>query len=158
MSLRGMPVGHRPRLSLFCRIYSGADKLKDKHRKHRFNMTDVVQGGIIPTSPISQTDIESLKKLYTFREPTEVLHSLEKYPFLVPLLLEAKGHVRYYFPASPLFLEYVPEPEIDNHLLALHIGTDLDSESAMDTLEQLYKDWWVNVSIHSQGKLCIDVE
>lgn len=121
-------------------------------------MTDVVQGGIITTSPISQTDIESLEKLYTFWEPTEVLQFLEKYPFLVPLLLEAKGHIIHYFPDSPLFLEYIPDPEIDNHLLALHIGTDLDSESAMDTLDQLYKDWWVNVSIQSQGKLCIDVE
>lgn len=73
-------------------------------------------------------------------------------------MLEAKEHIIAYFPDSPLVLEYVPDPEVDNYVLALYISTDFESEEAMDKLDQLYKDRWVDVSIQSQGKLCINVE
>lgn len=121
-------------------------------------MTDIEQvGAMIATTNISQSDIESLERLYTFREPTEVLQFLEKYPFLVPLLLEAHEHIRHYFPDSPLFLQYVPDPEIDYSQLVVYIATDLEPEEATDTLDQ-FDDWWVEVPNRGQDKMSISLD
>ena len=40
---------------------------------------------------LPQAEIELLERWYTFRERAEVLWFLERYPFLVSLLLEAYG-------------------------------------------------------------------
>lgn len=100
---------------------------------------------------------ERLQALYTFREPAKVTRFLEQYPFLIPLLLEAPEQIRIYFPGSPLFLQYLPDPEIDYPLLVLYVGTNLEPEEAVERLDQL-DDWWVEVPNRDRGKLCIDVE
>ena len=38
---------------------------------------------------ISQSDIEALEQLYTFRGRSEILEFMTQHPFLVPVLLEA---------------------------------------------------------------------
>lgn len=120
-------------------------------------MTDLTQTGAIATSNISQSDIQSLERLYTIRRPAEVLQFLDKYPFLVPLVVEAHGHIRHHFPDSPLFLEYVPDPEIDYPQLIVYIVTDLNPDKAIDTLDK-FDGWWVKVSDKGQDKLSINLD
>lgn len=117
-------------------------------------MTHAKQGSTsLAAPPPSRADIESLKRFYVFREPTEVLEFLEKHPFLVPLLLEAPARIRQYFPDSPLFLQYVPDPESDDEKLVAYIATNLAPEEAIDTLEQFDDNWWVDVEERAQDKM-----
>lgn len=111
----------------------------------------------IATPNISQSDIESLERLYTSREQTEVLQFIEQYPFLVPLLLEIHPHIRHHFPDSPLFLEYVPDPEIDDPQLVVYIVTGLEPEEALDRLD-LFDEWWEEVENRGQGKMFINLD
>ncbi|MCC5608473.1 hypothetical protein LC612_17195 [Nostoc sp. CHAB 5834] len=98
---------------------------------------------------ISPADIETLEQLYTFRERTEVLEFLDKYPFLIPVLLQAPKKIRHYFPDSQLFLEVVPDPEIiDYVLLVLSILMKLDPDDAIARQKQMDLDWWLNNTTH----------
>ncbi|WP_249067927.1 hypothetical protein [Argonema antarcticum] len=49
---------------------------------------------------IPKADIEALEGAYTFRGREEILQFIAKYPFLVPVLLEAPDKVKHYFPDS----------------------------------------------------------
>lgn len=117
--------------------------------------------GVKTAIPLNPADIEQLKELYSFREPAEVLQFLEKYPFLVPLSLEAHQHIRKYFPDLPVFLEVITDPEArsrDEDILWIYIATDLDSEEAIDTLERLDDDWWLDAEPQAQGKMFINID
>src|SRR5215472_16363143 len=63
--------------------------------------------------PVSPEVLDlNIEKLYIFRDPPEVTSFLEEYPFLIPLLQEARMHIRRYFPDSDVILEVVTDPEI----------------------------------------------
>lgn len=124
-------------------------------------MTNTELTGMTSTITLEPAQVERLKELYSFREPAEDLQFLEKYPFLVPLLLEAHQPIRKYFPDSPLFLEVVTDPEArsrDEDMLWIYIGTHLDSEEAIDTLERLDDDWWLDAEPQAQGKMFINID
>ncbi len=108
---------------------------------------------------ISEADIETLEQLYSFRERTEVLAFLDKYPFLVPVLLEAPAKIRQYFPDSQLFLEVVPDAEIaDWVLLVLSILMNLDPNDAVDKLHQLDWNWGLHNSYEVRSKFLTTLE
>lgn len=104
---------------------------------------------------IPQADIETLEQLYTFRGRTEVLAFLDKYPFLVPILLEAPEKICYYFPDSQLFLEVVPDAEIIDWIqLVLSILINIDPYEAVNKLHQLDLEWWLkNTTNEMRSKL-----
>ncbi len=112
----------------------------------------------ITTPTIYPSDIESLERLYTFRKPTDVLKFLAKYPFLVPLVLEAHGYIRKHFPDSPLFLQYVPDPEIDDPQLVVYIVTKLEPEEAIDRMDEFDADWYRNYPNQDQGKMFFNLD
>ena len=108
---------------------------------------------------ISQTDIELLEQLYTFREQIEVLEFLDKHPFLIPVLLEAPEKIRQYFPDSQLFLEVVPDVEIiDLVLLILSIRINLDPNDAVDRLNQLDWNWGLHNSFEVRSNFITTLE
>jgi len=109
---------------------------------------------------IPRIEIRLLERLYIFREPKEVSRFLEDNPFLILLLLETYGQIeRYFGPYPQVFLEIVTDPEAsDNHELFALIYTSLTPDDALDRLDRLDRDWWLDASRTSQGKLCIDVE
>ncbi|MEC4991061.1 MAG: hypothetical protein SAJ37_20190 [Oscillatoria sp. PMC 1068.18] len=122
-------------------------------------MTNLSQDSLISLSNISQPDVENLQRLYTFRKPTEVLTFLDRNSFLVSLLLEAYNHIRSRFPNAELFLEYVPDPEIDDPQLVVYIATSIvNRQQAIDNLEQIDEDWWLNVSDRTQEKIYITLD
>jgi hypothetical protein len=108
---------------------------------------------------VPQAETQWLGQLYTFRQQAEVLRFLERFPFLVSLLLEAHGQVENYFPRSPVSLEVVADPEVaDDCQLVLSIATDFAPDEAVDRLERFDEDWWLDALDRAQGKLCINVE
>ena len=92
---------------------------------------------------ISQSDIEALEKLYIFRDKTEIIEFIKKYPFLLPVVLEAPAEIRPYFPDQKLLLQVINDPEIPNyiHLVLSIILTDLDPDQAMEREDELRKNW-----------------
>ncbi len=111
------------------------------------------------TVRVSQAEIELLERLYTFRERAEVLWFLERYPFLVSLLLEAYGKIGNHFPYPQVFLEVVTDPEaFDDYQLVIFIATNFAPDEAVGKLEQFDEDWWLDALDRAQGKLCINVE
>lgn len=106
-----------------------------------------------------QIEIQWLERLYVFRNRAEVIWFLEKYPFLVSLLLEAYDKIGKYFPHSPLFLEVFTDSEaVNESQLVIFIATNLTPDKAVERLDQLDEDWWLDALEQSQGKLCINLE
>lgn len=108
---------------------------------------------------LSKTEVKVLEQLYIFRRRKEVLALLNRNPFLAPLLLEASGKVRHFFPGSQLSLEVVSDFETDDssQLLA-SITTHLPVGTALDKLNEFDANWWLEAAGLANGKLCIDVE
>ena len=103
---------------------------------------------------------EALEKLYTYRRPNEVKGYIKAYPFLVPLLVEAHDKIREYFePQSEVVLEVVTDPEADDEReLFAFIQTNCTPEEALDRLNRLDQEWWLDASLRSEEKLCIHTE
>lgn len=106
--------------------------------------------------------IKQLQEIYSFkdREPGEVLQFIEKYPFLIPLLLEAPDKVREFFPDAGLALKVNIDPESyseESNDLLLLIKSDIDPEESVDILEELDDAWWIKVEHLSQGKMFTDL-
>ena len=102
---------------------------------------------------ISQSDIEALEQLYTFRGRSEILEFMTQHPFLVPVLLEAPEKIRHDFADSQLFLEVIPDTEIPDWVhLVLSILTKLDPNDAVDRLNQLEWNWGLHNSYQVRSK------
>ncbi len=119
-----------------------------------------------PTISILQADAQYLDQLhilqrwYAFRsERTEILRFLEKYPFLVSLLVEAYYNIVTYVPHSLVYLDVITDPEeFGAEQLIAFIATDLDPDEATNALSYFDKKWWLNSLQRAQGKLCITLE
>ena len=104
-------------------------------------------------------ELTLLNRIYTFRKPSEISDFLSDNVYLVPLLAEAYEKIREYFPSAKLILEVVADPEADKEKeLVIFICTKLPPDEALDRLELLDKNWWLDASLDSGEKLCIHVE
>lgn len=118
------------------------------------------------TVSVPQTDIwyrrqlHILERWYIFRdERAEILHFLEKYPFLVSLLFEACGEIEKHFSYPLLYLAVTADPEeLTTDQLVVSIATPLTPEEAVNALSQFDKTWWLKSLKRAQGKLCITLE
>ncbi|HEY9808622.1 MAG TPA: helix-turn-helix domain containing protein [Halomicronema sp.] len=108
---------------------------------------------------LASADIETLQKFYTFKEPAEIIKFLQKNPFLIPLILEAHPHIRKHFPESRLYLQVRIDPEIPSwKMLRLSIDTNIsDPEIAIDTLEKIDDEWWLDAQPRSQNKMFLNL-
>lgn len=109
---------------------------------------------------MAEWQVESLARLFSFRNPTEVVGFLRKHPFLIDLLEKVHPEVQKHFGPNPkIFLEVVIDPEAtDDRQLFAFIQTTLSVEEANKRLEQLDEDWWLDAMDGAKGKLCIDIE
>lgn len=100
-------------------------------------------------------DWQALTSIYHIPKPNEVINFLERYPFLIPLLLEAKLAIDQHFLDDPLFLMINIDPDDGTEQLALEIDSDIsDSEEIIDRLEMIYDDpWWNGARVKSQSKM-----
>lgn len=118
------------------------------------------------TVSVPQTDVRYrlqlhiLERWYIFRgERAEILHFLEKHPFLVSLLFDACGEIEKYFSHPLLYLAVAIDPEESTtDQLVVSIAIPLTPEEAVNALNQFDKAWWLNSLKRAQGKLCITLE
>ncbi|MBL7075352.1 TIGR04255 family protein [candidate division KSB1 bacterium] len=126
-------------------------------KRHQVKVLDV--GVSADPEEVEKQVRTTLERLYTFREREEVLWFLERYPFLVSLLLDAYKEIGNYFPYSQVFLEVITDPEAtEDSQLVIFIATNLAPDKADDRLERFDEDWWLDALDRAQGKLCIDME
>ena len=99
-----------------------------------------------------------LNNKYTLKTAADVYDFIGYNPYLLPLLMEAYHRIRNCFPSEILFLEVVTDPdEIGDKQLVIYICTDLSPRDAIDKLDQLDDNWWLNASDASDSKLLIQV-
>ena len=105
-------------------------------------------------------EVQRLEQLYVFRKRIEVLQFLKMNRFLAPLLLEAYTKIGRHFGQYPrVFLEVIADPEANNNSqLFAFIGTSLSPDEALEMLDRLDEEWWLDTLDEAQGKLCIDLE
>jgi len=102
---------------------------------------------------------ELLATKYTFHNSFETTKFIKNNSFLVPLLLEAEKVIREYFTDEELFLEVIHDAEdIDFEELIIFIHTNLSPKEALDRLDKIDEEWWIDASIKSKGKLNINIE
>jgi len=104
-------------------------------------------------------DLTSLSQNYTFRRSSEVLEFLSDNVSLMPLIEEAYRKIREYFPEEKLILEVVADPEVDNEKeLMIFIHTTLNPDEALERLDMLDENWWLDASLEAGEKLCVHME
>ncbi len=111
--------------------------------------------------PISPGDLERLEQVYSFRDRAATVEFLEANPFLVPLLLEARGKIEEYFPGAPVSLEFGCDPESteEDCWIMAYIATKLNIDDAFAARERFGDEWWRGDAIdRAQMKLNIDIE
>jgi hypothetical protein len=106
-----------------------------------------------------EDDLETLKRIYTFQSGPEVVKFLNAEANLVPLLKEAYDEIRKYFPSAVLILDILIDPEAtDEKELAILIRTSLHPDEALDRLDLLDEEWWLDASLDTGEKLSIHLE
>lgn len=104
-------------------------------------------------------ELTLLKRIYTFRKPSEISEFLGDNVYLIPQVVEAHEKIIEYFPTADLVLEVVADPEApDEKELVIFIHTNLTPDEALDRLEMFDRNWWLDASLDTGGKLCIHVE
>jgi hypothetical protein len=74
-------------------------------------------------------------------------------------LVEAYDNIEAFFPSAELILEVVTDPEAKRDKeLVVFIHTSLTPDEALDKLERLDRNWWLDASLDAGGKLCIHLE
>ncbi len=109
---------------------------------------------ITAARPVS---IDDLTELYSVQDRAEVGEYLRQFPFLVPLLKEARGKIARYFGVEvqvSLAVVESQEDENDRELYA-KIHTSAPSESALKSLRSLDAGWWLDALDQADGKLTI---
>lgn len=104
--------------------------------------------------------LDQLADAYTFRDGDSVAAFLLRHPYLVDLLMEARGEIRKQFgPETPVVLQLSSdaEAEHDEELLAL-VLTPLPVDEALSRLDRLDETWWLDALDRAQDQLTIHVE
>jgi hypothetical protein len=98
---------------------------------------------------------------YTLRQPDEVVGFLTRHSSLLGILDEAPKQIHQYFGETlyNLILEIVKDPEAeDDEELILFIPTNMSVDKALQILERVDNDWWLEKGSHTQGNLGINLE
>lgn len=99
------------------------------------------------TTSLPAPTTDDVATLYLFREPDEVRRFLTTYPFLVPLLVEARQIIAQHFPpGTPVALDLLYDRETgsedDTELFAL-VQTNLAPEETRPRFDRFRDEWWL---------------
>jgi len=75
---------------------------------------------------------------------------------VIGVLGEAPDRITKLFGNVPLHLEVIRDPEEDVELLFIEIKTDLPSGRAVDLLDTLDDEWWLDVDTSVRKMLAVD--
>jgi hypothetical protein len=100
----------------------------------------------------------SIERLYSLTGKAAVTRILDKYSFLILLLLEAHEKIAVYFLNPEVSLEVITDPETEgDYQLLASVSTSLGAEDAYRRLKEFDRAWWLDELGRSQGLLCISV-
>jgi hypothetical protein len=103
--------------------------------------------------------VQILEKLYQFRNHGCVTGFLREFSFLAGLLVETHAMIQQHFgTSSEIALEVVEDPETEERQLFALIKTFLPPDEAIEALDRLDQEWWLDALPGAHGKLSIDVE
>ena len=88
-------------------------------------------------------------------ESDSVYRFLDTHLELSDLLLEAAEQIRADFPQASRRLEAYVDPETGHEQLIAYVGTNLDFDDFMNSLEQFRQDWWLDNPGRAQSNLSI---
>ncbi|MDD2353679.1 MAG: hypothetical protein PHX56_09045 [Atribacterota bacterium] len=118
----------------------------------------IVFGGEYNTSTDDTLDFTTIMSIYDIRNQAEVFEFLNKYSYLLPILIQANFEIWKYFAVKRNILELISDPEFDEKYLSVFIQTKLSPKDAFLKLKEFDKKWWNNVSPEAGGKIDINVE
>jgi hypothetical protein len=106
--------------------------------------------------------IEELLERYTLKTNSDdTINFLYNNDFLIPLIFEAEGKIKKYFPRvnkEDLLLEIFLNPETEEEKLSIIITVDMVPEEAIRRLNKLRHNWLIKVIDKTQWKLKTDVD
>ena len=104
--------------------------------------------------------INSLEKLFSFRNVTAIIRFLDKHPFLIDLLQEAYTAIEQSFgPGPQIELEIVADPEVPGLVEMFgYIITGLTPDEAGERLQQFDRKWFLKQLPRVKGLLNFDME
>lgn len=112
------------------------------------------------TTTRSWPDLSQIEATYALPDHDPVVRYLERYAFLIPILVEASEIIPRFFPkGTKVALRLIPDREAMAHedLFGI-IHTSLPPDEALDRLDQLDEAWWLATAVSARGKLTLDVE
>lgn len=99
----------------------------------------------LPELPAAE--MAALREQFDLRDEASVWDYLRQYPFLCPLLLEAREQVRRIFGAATRpALEVSVDPEDWSRQLFIVVPTQLNAKAALALFDQLDEEWWLEAS------------
>jgi hypothetical protein len=108
---------------------------------------------------VARPAIDHITTGYALRNIDRVMSFIQDHSFLRTLLPEARHYINNYFPDSPLALEVITDPEGDTSVqLVISILTSLSPDVALERLDALDQEWWLNALPRARNKLSIRVE
>jgi hypothetical protein len=111
------------------------------------------------TSQYHETAIEELKQLYTLRNEAQIIPFLEDTPLLYGFLHEVYPTLQQYFSNETYILEFMAIPdEAKVEKLFIYIETRQSVDFAMDVLDQLTKEYWLDLDFSIRQAVVVDVE
>ena len=122
------------------------------------NSGTIIFGGYNNTSTDDTSDFSTIMSIYDIRNQTEVFEFLNKYSYLMPILIQANFEIWKYFSVKKNVLELISDPEFDEKYLSIFIQTKLSPKEAFLKLKEFDKSWWNNLSPETGGKIDINVE
>ncbi len=105
-------------------------------------------------------DLATLERRYRLRDRDAVAAFLQAHQKIVPVLLEAHGHLRARFPQSDIYLRVETdynESGTERHLV-VSIATDFDPARAVGKLHDVYRAWWLANSARARGSIVFSLE
>jgi len=107
------------------------------------------------------SDLKIITAPYELKNGTEVFKYLRDHRFLDSVLRKAPHKIGEHFPHAAIGLQVITDPEIEGDEAA-HLGifiyTDLDPDEAVDRLDALDDDWWLDASRSVDGKLGVHLD
>ncbi len=109
---------------------------------------------------IYEKKIANLKKLIEFYSSPEITSFLLKNHFLLDIIEEAVKKIKHLFRDEKLKLALERDPEIssDSGVLSLRISTKKSPKEALELLDKLNEEWWLQVKPRTKQKLIIEEE
>ncbi|MFH1097611.1 MAG: hypothetical protein ABH886_06500 [Candidatus Desantisbacteria bacterium] len=122
-----------------------------------------MQGVMIDTTPLIEKEhVDEFAHLYQLYKGCnkEIIDFIERYDFLLSILMEAPREIYRIFPRDDvkLELELHHDPEEDYDELFVVIKSPYLPLKARELMDRLGDEWFLNIMTQTRNKLCITEE